>query len=318
MYDIIRIIDPVNKDNIIIKDNEIKKINGTCYDFCNRGVSCSNCISMKAYIIKDTCMKIEYYKNKVIFITATPIFIEGKMYVIEMLKDISENGKIFDINNGINVSITDENFITEEQGSIFNRKYIDKRLPIDVNNSIIHGSPLSLIVAHIDNFKDMNDKYGDVIGNKIIKDFVKLISNSIRKNSDWIGMYDVDEILIVLNNTNKGNAFIVSEKIRDLLIETPFKYNDINIKITPKFGVYSVKDNKINIEDILTQIDIDLYEINRKILNRTLINDYIEMDDNELLVLKSKIEKLKDVLDEMCLSTYEIFEDKQKIKISQY
>jgi len=313
MYDIIRIIDPISKSHMIIKNNQIKKIKGTCYDFWKRSVSCNNCISMKAYTKKNTFVKIEYYGNKVIFVTAAPIFIDESMYVIEMIKDISENGRIFDNNHDFNVCTMKEKIIMDGMTGVYNRTYIDEKLPADVNNSIINGSQLSLIIIHIENFKDVNDKYGYVVGVKIIKDFAKLISNSIRKNSDWVGMYDSDEILIVLNNTNKGNAFKVSENIKNLLKDMPFQYNDINIKITSNFGLYSLEENKIIIEEILTEVDMELYETNRQISK-----DFIKMNDNSLLILNSKIDKIKDILNEMCLSSDEIIEDKQKIKISQY
>lgn len=64
MYDIIRIIDLISKNHMIIKNNQIKKIKGTCYDFWKRSVSCNNYISMKAYTKKNTFVKIEYYGNK--------------------------------------------------------------------------------------------------------------------------------------------------------------------------------------------------------------------------------------------------------------
>ena len=312
MYDTIRIIDPINK-NIIIIDDGIKKIKLTCYDFCREDVSCNNCISMRAYTKKDTFVKIEYYGNKVILITTAPIFIDGSKYVVEMIKDISHNGRIFDNKHNSNLSTMNNNIIIDTLTSVYTRKYIDEKLPVDVNNSIINGSQLSLILIHIDNFRDVNDKYGHSVGNKITKDFAKLISNSIRKSSDWIGMYDLDEILVVLNNTNKGNAFKVSEKIKNLLNDISFKYNDINIKITLKFGIYSLAESKIIIEDILNEIDMELYESTKE-----TSKNFIEMDANSLLILNNKIDKTKDILNEMCLSSDEIVEDKQKVKISQY
>lgn len=175
-YDIIRIVDPTNKQSTIIKDKEIKNIEGRCYAHWKRGETCNNCISMRSYIEKDIFVKIEYVDNKVILVTSIPVFIEGGMYVIEMLKDISKNGIIFDINNNVNVGVM---------------------------------------------------------------------------------------------------------------------INEINEKA---------------ISDGLTGVH-----------NRTLINDdYIKMDANRLLILNSKIQELRDILNEMCLSSDEIVEDRQKLIISQY
>ncbi|MBC8060515.1 MAG: Spo0E family sporulation regulatory protein-aspartic acid phosphatase [Clostridiaceae bacterium] len=175
-YDIIRIVDPTNKKSIIIKDKEIKNIEGRCYAHWKRDRVCNNCISMKSYIEKDTFIKIEHVHNKVILVTSTPVLIEGEVYVIEMLKDISKNGMIFDINSNANIGVI---------------------------------------------------------------------------------------------------------------------INELNEK--------AISDGLISVN------------------NRTLINDdYINMDSNRLSILNSKIEELRDILNEMCLSSDETVEDKEKLIISQY
>jgi len=324
MYDIIGIVDPINKNLTIIKDDEIGKFKWTCYDFWKRGVSCNNCISMRAYTEKDTFLKIEYADNKVILVIATPVVIDERIYVIEMLKDISKSGSIFDINTNSEINIctmineVNNKIIRDDLTGVYNRRYIAERLTIDINNSIIHESPLSVILTDIDNFKDVNDKYGHIIGDKTIQYFANLISSLNLKNSDWIGRYGGDEFLIVLNNTNKENAFKVSAKIRKLLKETPFQYNDTKIQLTSSSGIYCTKGEKIDIESILIAVDKKLYEVKRKSKNRTINAAYLITKDNKLLILNGKILKLRNILNEMCISSDEIDEDKIKLNISQY
>ena len=102
-YDVIRVVDPINKKYTIIKEQKNK---GTCYDYWQRGTSCSNCISTKACNEKDTFVKIEYKDNKVYLVTATPVLINELIYIVEMVKDISDNERIIDINNNIDINLS--------------------------------------------------------------------------------------------------------------------------------------------------------------------------------------------------------------------
>ncbi|WP_027626536.1 GGDEF domain-containing protein [Clostridium lundense] len=209
MYDFIRIVDPVNKSSIIIKVNRVKKISGTCYDFWERELACSNCISMRAYNKKDTFIKIEYIGSKIFLITATPVLIDGEIYILEMLKDVSKNGRIFSSKNNCDLDIytminkVNDKFIIDEVSEVYNRQYIDERLPVDINNCNTHGYELSVIKISIDYLKAIEYKYGEEVENKIIRDFVKLVRNLIISNSHWIGRYNEDSFFIVLNNTDK-------------------------------------------------------------------------------------------------------------------
>lgn len=93
-YDAIRIVDPVKKEWITIEINKIEGISGACYELLERGESCTNCISYAAFTYMDTFVKIEYIGDKVILVTALPAVIEDHVYIIEMIKDITENNKI--------------------------------------------------------------------------------------------------------------------------------------------------------------------------------------------------------------------------------
>jgi len=103
IYDTIRIVDPVNKKYAIIKED---KISGTCYDYWKRGLACNNCISTRAYSEKDTFVKIDYKDDKVFLVTATPLLIKQLSYVVEMIKDISENERILDINTNMDINLS--------------------------------------------------------------------------------------------------------------------------------------------------------------------------------------------------------------------
>jgi diguanylate cyclase (GGDEF)-like protein len=85
-------------------------------------------------------------------------------------------------------------------------------------------------------------------------DFTKLISKSIRKDIDWIGRYGGEEFVIVLKDIDSENAYIIAEKIRKLVDETIFSYDNVNIHITSSFVVHGYKNEKLNLEELISQV----------------------------------------------------------------
>lgn len=279
LYDIIRIVDPLNKEVIYSDDQKEQEIKYKCYCIFNKNVFCKNCISMRAYLEDDTFVKLEYNEEQVFLVIATPVIIKGNRYVAEIIKDISKNG--FIKNESIDslemteslISGMNDKIIKDELTGIYNRRYIDERLPVDVNNSVYKAQPISVIMADIDFFKSVNDNYGHIIGDKVLSDFAKLIKSSIRNSTDWVGRYGGEEFLIVLNNTNAKEAYEISEKLRKLIENTEFCYDGAKLKITSSFGVYSPSNKNLDSKTLISNVDKNLYEAKRSGRNRTIINE---------------------------------------------
>lgn len=119
MYDIIRVVDPINKKVKIIEDGTIKNKDAVCYNLLKKDSFCKNCISMRAYQYNDTFTKVEYSTDgKVFLITATPVNFENKIYVAEIIKVISEDTSTLVQNTREEANL--ENLITT-----INDKYVE-------------------------------------------------------------------------------------------------------------------------------------------------------------------------------------------------
>ncbi|WP_297422020.1 GGDEF domain-containing protein [Clostridium sp.] len=333
LYDVIRVVNPIEKETIIVKDKEVRELNGTCYALWKKDTFCDNCISMRAYNNNDTFVKIEYDKEKIVLITATPVEIDGKIYIVEILKDITQNGSVLHkLTEGTNsveelISAMNEKAVTDELTGLYNRRYINERLPVDINYSKISKMPLSIIMTDIDYFKKVNDKYGHVIGDNILNDFSNIMLKSLRNNSDWAGRFGGEEFIIVLNGTELKNAYAIAEKIRKQLENTTFEYGELKINITASFGVYSITDNDISISDLLSKVDKNLYRAkisgrNRIILNQENISEaeFESLEEKTIKIseLNRHINEVREVLNEVCctINTNETIND--RLVISQY
>lgn len=317
LYDAVRIVDPEKKKTNIVIDNKMEELSGTCYDFWKKSEFCENCISMRAYINNDTFVKVEYDREKVFLIIATPVEIDGKKFIAEILKDITQNGSSLHklTKNSYYVeeliSSMNEKAIRDDLTGLYNRKYINERLPMDIKDNKQDKLPLSIIMADIDFFKKVNDRYGHIYGDKILVDFSKLILKSINNDTEWACRFGGEEFIIVLSNSELKNAYTIAEKIRKQLENTTFNYGDININITASFGIYSITDYDINITDILSKVDKNLYRAKSKGRNRTIINqedienvDSLNINDQtaRLSRLNKQINELREILGELCIT----------------
>lgn len=144
---------------------------------------------------------------------------------------------------------------------IYNRRFIDERLPVDIMQSFSLKRPLSIIMCDIDFFKAVNDNYGHLAGDYILFQFASFLKRNIN-NSNWVARYGGEEFIIVLNNVDNDTAFNISEKIRKEIEKSSFEYDGVKINITSSFGTYTLDsyESNIDIKSIIGYADKKLYE----------------------------------------------------------
>lgn len=162
-----------------------------------------------------------------------------------------------------------ENLVKDYLTGVYNKRYINQRLSKEVDRNLKNSIPTTVIMTDIDSFKSVNDTYGHLIGDKILRDFAKALNNNIRINSDWVGRYGGEEFIIVLNNTNIKNGVNVAEKLRKIIEKMSFDYGELSIKITSSFGVCEVLE-KEEASDIIKNVDKKLYMAKMTGRNKTV------------------------------------------------
>lgn len=319
MYDIIRIIDPINKNILNIKTNEnnkSKKLMEKCYNHFNKGTMCCNCISMRANIENDTIVKLEYDSNKVILMSATPVNFGEEIYIVEMIKDISsKNSKIsntnykFDKNVRTMINDINEKIIRDNLTGVYNRTYIEGRLPVDLNNSVVNKYLLSTIMIYIDEFKNVNNKYGQDVEKKILNDVSNLISDLVAPDSYWVGRYSGNKFIVVLNDTDKEEACKISDQLRFLFED--ISYKNKSIRLNASFSSYCSEGEITDIKNILTELEKDIIEEKQKKIEGEINKE------KKLSTLNYRIQELREILNEMCMSSEETLDYEQTLKVSQ-
>ena len=122
---------------------------------------------------------------------------------------------------------------------IKNRRYFDKRLQMEVRRSRREQSTLSVVMLDIDHFKNINDTYGHLSGDKAICAVADIIKSRLQRPSDGVFRYGGEEFVMLLPNTELVGAQQIAEQIRSTVDEFQLKLDKAIVNLTLSAGVYS-------------------------------------------------------------------------------
>jgi diguanylate cyclase (GGDEF)-like protein len=266
IYDSVRIIRPLRKKIIDFTEGVLSETQYNCYDFWSHGKVCSNCVSMRAFNEKDIFFKLDWVGNKIYMVIAVPVQDTVETVILELLKDVTNSMAVETPeglkNNSLLQTLNEigQLQIRDSLTGIFNRRFIDERLPADILNSSVDLIPFTIIFTDIDHFKLVNDTYGHVAGDHVLKELAELLQKSVVDRDDWVARYGGEEFLIHLRNRSIASAVEFTEKIRIKIENSEFNYEGNNIRITSSFGVCSLHKNwNIKVEELMNCVDKNLY-----------------------------------------------------------
>ncbi|MCT4741000.1 GGDEF domain-containing protein [Raoultella ornithinolytica] len=146
--------------------------------------------------------------------------------------------------------------------SLLNRRYLPVVLKHEVTLAMEHELPMTVAIVDIDHFKEINDNWGHMVGDRAIKHVADLLSNNIR-SSDYIFRYGGEEFLLVLVETGAAEAFALLERLRKSISQLPFNVGgETNIAITTSAG-FAVHTGHPDYNRLLRDADSALYVAKR-------------------------------------------------------
>ena len=151
---------------------------------------------------------------------------------------------------------------------LHNHHYFRKALQKEVYRATRYKMPLSLIIADIDNFKSINDTYGHLAGDFVIKTVAAHLKSKLRE-SDCAARYGGEEFAIVAVETSLENAELVAERLRSDIESLNISYGQNYIATTLSFGVAGFPaDHKITMDEFIKNADQALYQAKESGRNR--------------------------------------------------
>lgn len=160
---------------------------------------------------------------------------------------------------------TEEKSILQEQAmhdpltGLYNRRYLNEALPHEFARAEREGKQLAVIMLDLDHFKTVNDRYGHLAGDEVLKTLAELLKKGARE-SDFICRYGGEEFVAIMPNISAEQALARCESWRKQLQETSVIYGDLKISITLSAGIAIFPDHGDSASLLLNRTDEMLYK----------------------------------------------------------
>jgi len=149
---------------------------------------------------------------------------------------------------------------------IHNKRYLVEQLDRELSRATRHGRPLSLVICDIDHFKRVNDGFGHLAGDHVLKEVAQLAKSRLRPD-DVIARYGGEEFAIILPETDVAGGVQIAEELRKMIATETFVFEDEEIDVTISCGVAQL-DPSWRSYDFVRAADERLYEAKRAGRNR--------------------------------------------------
>lgn len=157
--------------------------------------------------------------------------------------------------------------VTDSLTQVFTRRYFLERFDEEIERSRKFNLNCSFLMVDIDRFKDFNDRYGHLVGDAILREVTKAIKESIRQ-IDFMGRYGGEELAVVLAETDKEQARLVAERIRQGIEAKHIRVYDEDLRATISLGIATFPSNADNSGELLEKADQALYSAKNSGRNR--------------------------------------------------
>jgi len=161
-----------------------------------------------------------------------------------------------------------EKSITDPLTGLYNREYLNEFLSKKIEEAKRYSFPLSVAMIDIDHFKKINDTYGHLIGDCVLKELSTLLKSNFR-GSDVVARYGGEELFVIMPFTDIKSACDKMEKFRKLIENYTF-CDKKNVKLTISIGVHQFENSCTSIRDLILKADRKVYFAKKNGRNRVI------------------------------------------------
>ncbi|WP_084162710.1 sensor domain-containing diguanylate cyclase [Paraburkholderia bannensis] len=153
---------------------------------------------------------------------------------------------------------------------IGNRRYFETRLAEEFSRWQRYGGELSVLLFDLDHFKKVNDDFGHIVGDTVLRTMAQRVAGVVRKE-DIFGRFGGEEFALLLPCTPIDHATHVAEKIRRTIGDTPVEVQGEVIAVTASVGVTSARHGTPDPETFISEADAALYDAKRRGRNLVVV-----------------------------------------------
>lgn len=158
--------------------------------------------------------------------------------------------------------------VRDPTSGAFNRRHFDERLELELSRAARTGSPLSLLLLDVDDFKVVNDTHGHLVGDLVLKVLASSIARLLRP-SDALFRYGGDELVVLCRDTTLRNALILAGRIRRSVERLPMSFANNDFRISVSAGVAVTTGADRSAGSLLAAADRAMYQAKAKLRTGT-------------------------------------------------
>ncbi|MFK7974606.1 MAG: HDOD domain-containing protein [Halioglobus sp.] len=188
--------------------------------------------------------------------------VKAKVSLEKLAKELQEK-------NTLLKELADQDGLT----GLYNNRFFQGALDRELNRTVRQKYQLSLVLIDIDHFKRFNDDHGHLVGDFVLAEFAKVLSENLREY-DTLARYGGEEFVVILPETPAADAAMVAEKLRKAVESRAFKEDGNLYKVTASFGVSTRDGNQEegpNKMQLIKTADEALYDAKKKGRNQVSV-----------------------------------------------
>jgi diguanylate cyclase (GGDEF)-like protein len=163
--------------------------------------------------------------------------------------------------------------VTDHLTRLYNRRFFMSRAREEIERSLRHQAPLSVLMVDIDHFKDFNDVHGHATGDRVLQTVARAMQDALR-TSDVCARHGGEEFAMLLPNTPGENAYFVAERVRRTLGGTRYTGLGLpaDVSITISVGVATCPRDATSLDELMELADRALYRAKSEGRDRVVLH----------------------------------------------
>lgn len=239
-----------------------------CYAIWKRGAACINCISKRAVTEGKRYIKLDMTDGKVFLICASPVTILGRTLSLEAIWNVTErlattegqedeDSLIHDLIDRFNLFVVQDAYT-----GLFNKKYAEQQL----QNGVVSWSPqcpLTVVMMDIDEFKEVNDRYGHIRGDMVIRKLAGLLRECAGELSGTVCRAGGDEFIMIFRGSSSSEVARAVDRLKKQVFQMEFGQEE-TFHISVSAGIAEYTEDMGCWEVLLDRADQFMYMEKRK------------------------------------------------------
>ncbi len=212
-----------------------------------------------------------------------PVIFQGEINALMVLENMNEYdyGKLTIFSRQFELAFrkiklyqrVQELAITDGLTQVYVRRHFERRLQEEKERAEGNNIKMGILLIDLDHFKKINDKYGHLVGDAVLKELSQIVKSSVRE-TDLVGRWGGEELIVLLTDSDRNLTCLVAERIRQIIEKHTFKAYDETVKLTLSIGIAIFPDEVKTIPAWLERADKALYQA--KALGRNRIFTFFQ------------------------------------------